>query len=91
MENHDAFLADWLIIDNNTEIEMAKLALQKAASDEVKQFAPQKMIADHQKLNEQLMRFAGNQAPREKKRRAPMVRRTARIESKHRTTPRRAR
>ena len=39
MENHDAFLADWLIIDNNTEIEMAKLALQKAASDEVKQFA----------------------------------------------------
>lgn len=64
VENHDAFLADWLIIDNNTEIQMAKLALQKASSEEVKQFA-QKMIADHQKFNEQLMRFAGNQAPRD--------------------------
>jgi predicted outer membrane protein len=63
-ENHDAFLADWLIIDNNMEIEMANLAVQKASSDEVKQFA-QKMIADHQKLNEQLMRFAGDQAPRD--------------------------
>jgi putative membrane protein len=63
-ENHDAFLADWLIIDNNNEIAMAELAAQKAGSDQVKQFA-QKMIADHQKLNEQLMRFAGNKAPRE--------------------------
>jgi putative membrane protein len=63
-ENHDAFLADWLIIDNNNEIAMAGMAVQKASSDEVKQFA-QKMIADHQKLNEQLMRFAGNQAPRD--------------------------
>lgn len=70
MENHDAFLADWLIIDNNNEIAMAELALQKADSDEVKQFA-QKMIADHQKLNEQLMRFTGGHAQREESAQRP--------------------
>ena len=64
MENHDAFFAEWLTLDNQNEIELANLALQKTSSSDVKQFA-EKMIADHQKLNEQLARFTGNQVPRE--------------------------
>ncbi len=64
MENHDAFFAEWLTLDNQNEIELANLALQKTSSSDVKQFA-EKMIADHQKLNEQLARFTGNQVPRD--------------------------
>lgn len=63
-ENHDAFLAEWLILDNENEIEVAKLAMQKATSEDVKQFA-QKMIADHEKLNDALRPFTGGQAQRE--------------------------
>ncbi len=61
-ENHDAFFAEWLTLDNQNEIELANLALQKTTSSDVKQFA-EKMIADHQKMNEQLARFTGNQVP----------------------------
>ncbi len=62
-ENHDAFLAEWLTIDNNHEIALAELAVQRTANNEVKQFA-QKLIADHQLFNEQLMPFAHHRAQR---------------------------
>ena len=39
------------------EVELGKLAQQKAASDQVKQFGS-KMAADHQKANEQLKKIA---------------------------------
>ena len=39
------------------EVEMARLALEKASSDEVKRYA-QQMIDDHTKANEELMQVA---------------------------------
>ncbi|HEY2837592.1 MAG TPA: DUF4142 domain-containing protein [Pirellulales bacterium] len=57
----DAFLARWLIIDNQNEIEAARLAQQKSKDSDVKQFAEQ-MIQDHQKLIDQLARFANENA-----------------------------
>jgi predicted outer membrane protein len=56
MENHDAFFAEWLTTDNDNEIALAKLAAEKSSNDQVKQFA-QRMMSEHQKLNEQLARF----------------------------------
>ena len=40
------------------EVELGKLALQKASSDPVKQFA-QKMVDDHSKAGDQLKEIAG--------------------------------
>lgn len=40
------------------EVELGKLAQQKAASDQVKQFGA-KMVEDHSKANEELKRMAG--------------------------------
>lgn len=54
----DMFLARWLIIDNENEIALAKLAEQKAKDSQVKEFA-QQMIQDHQQIIDQLARFAG--------------------------------
>jgi putative membrane protein len=44
-------------LDGMTEVELAKVALQKSKNDEVKQFA-QKMSQDHSQANEQLMQIA---------------------------------
>jgi putative membrane protein len=41
-----------------TEVELGKLAAQKASSDAVKQFG-QRMVDDHSKANDQLKQFAG--------------------------------
>lgn len=41
-----------------TEVELGKLAAQKASSDAVKQFG-QRMVDDHSKANEQLKQVAG--------------------------------
>jgi putative membrane protein len=41
------------------EVEMARVALQRASSDEVKQYA-QKMIEDHTRANEELMQLAAS-------------------------------
>ncbi len=43
-----------------TEVELGKLAAQKASSDDVKQFA-QKMVDDHSKANEQLKMIAARE------------------------------
>src|SRR5512134_794437 len=45
----DAILVTWLLTGNSNEIALARLAQQKAQSNEVKQFA-QKMIDDHGQL-----------------------------------------
>lgn len=47
------FFKHKLMLGNQAEIELSQLALQKAQSPEVKQFA-QMMIRDHQQLNQQL-------------------------------------
>jgi putative membrane protein len=44
-----------------TEVELGKLAMQKASSDAVKQFG-QKLIDDHTKANEQLKEIAGKES-----------------------------
>jgi len=54
----DVFLARWLIIDNQNEIELAKLAEQKTTDSQVKDFA-QQMIQDHQLMIDQLSRYVG--------------------------------
>lgn len=43
-----------------TEVELGKLATQKASSDAVKQFG-QKMVDDHTKANDQLKEIAGKE------------------------------
>jgi predicted outer membrane protein len=53
----DAVLANWLLVASNNEIVLARLALQKAQSNEVKQFA-QKMIDDHGKCVQKLQPLA---------------------------------
>jgi predicted outer membrane protein len=45
-ESADAILVTWLLVENENEIALARLALQRATNPEVKQFA-QKMIDDH--------------------------------------------
>jgi putative membrane protein len=47
-------------IGGMTEVELGKLAAQKASRDEVKQFA-QKMVDDHTKAGEQLKQVAGKE------------------------------
>lgn len=42
----DYFLAQWLIIENENEVELSRIAVSRAQSPEVKQFA-QKMVDDH--------------------------------------------
>jgi predicted outer membrane protein len=46
-----------LMLTNHIEIELARVATEKASNSEVKQFA-QKLIEDHSRLNEQLAKFA---------------------------------
>lgn len=53
----DTKLAACLMIGNEKEIAMAKLAEERAKSDEVKKFAKQ-MVEDHTKFWQQLARFA---------------------------------
>lgn len=53
----DGTLAACLIIDNNKEIALSKLAQQHAQNDEVKAFA-EKMIKDHQKFVQELQQTA---------------------------------
>ena len=54
----DQQLADWLLVDNRGEIQLARLAKEKAACDEVKDFA-KRLIDDHAQMVEDLQRFAG--------------------------------
>lgn len=52
----DRILASWLLIDNRNEIELARLAQQRAQSPEVKQFAEQ-MVKDHTDFGTKLQPF----------------------------------
>lgn len=54
----DQQLASWLLVDNRGEIQLARLAQERASSDDVKEFA-KKVIDDHSKLVEELQQFAG--------------------------------
>ena len=58
----DTILATWLIVANDNEVALAKLALQSAQSKDVKQFA-QQMVDDHGAFQKQLQAFAGAAKP----------------------------
>jgi predicted outer membrane protein len=55
---NDATLVTWLLVDNENEIALSRIALQKAQSAEVKQFA-QQMIDDHGKMVQKLQQLGG--------------------------------
>ena len=54
----DLQLADWLLIDNRGEVNLAKYALEHSKNDAVKNFARQ-MVEDHDKFLQQLEKFSG--------------------------------
>ncbi|HWB11474.1 MAG TPA: DUF4142 domain-containing protein [Pirellulales bacterium] len=53
----DQQLASWLLVDNRAEIQLARMAQERASCDEVKEFA-KRMIDDHAEMVEKLQRFA---------------------------------
>ncbi len=53
----DGYLAAWLLVYNNNEIELAKLAQQRAQSPEVKEFAA-KMFDEHGQVGQKLRPYA---------------------------------
>ena len=53
----DGILATWLLIDNNNEIALSELAVQRALDPEVKSFA-QKMVDQHRDMAKKLQPFA---------------------------------
>lgn len=53
----DGVLATWLVVESNNEVALARLALTKARSEEVKKFA-QKMVDDHTAFAQSLQPFA---------------------------------
>jgi putative membrane protein len=57
--NADSKFAMMAAMGGMEEVEMGRLAAQKGASDEVKQFG-QRMVDDHTKANEQLMQVASS-------------------------------
>lgn len=54
----DQQLANWLLVDNRNEIQLGRLAEERASSDDVKEFAKQ-MVDQHAQVVEELQRFAG--------------------------------
>src|SRR5436189_5981436 len=48
-QQSDSILVTWLLVDNENEIALARIAQQRATNPEVKQFA-QKMIDDHTQI-----------------------------------------
>jgi predicted outer membrane protein len=57
----DQVLVTWLLVDNENEIELSRLAVTRAQAPEVKQFA-QKMIDDHTQFVQKLQQHAGKTA-----------------------------
>lgn len=55
----DSSFVNTVAMDGMAEVELARLAIQKAKSPDVKQFA-QKMVADHSKANVELKQLASN-------------------------------
>lgn len=58
MSETDQELAQCLLVDNRVEIQLARMAKERASSDDVKEFA-KKLIDDHAQAVEELQRFAG--------------------------------
>ena len=54
----DQLLASWLVVDNENEIALSRLAQERSKNEEVKQFAKQ-MIDDHQQMVTKLQTIAG--------------------------------
>lgn len=54
----DQQIASWLLVDNRGEIQLARLAEEKATCDEVKEFA-EHLIDDHAQMVEDLQQVAG--------------------------------
>jgi predicted outer membrane protein len=54
----DEQLANWLLVDNRAEVQLARMAQERAACDDVKDFA-KKMIDAHSQMIEHLQSFAG--------------------------------
>ena len=54
----DQELAQCLLVDDRVEIQLARMAQERASSDDVKEFA-KTLIDDHSKAVEELQRFAG--------------------------------
>ncbi len=65
--SHEAQLTDYFVdqmmLANESEIELSQIAAQKTENQEVKQFA-EKLIQDHQQLNEKLKQLAPEAAAR---------------------------
>jgi len=59
--NSDAILITCLLVDNENEIALSRIALQRAQNPEIKQFA-QKMIDDHGGIVQKLQKVAGGVA-----------------------------
>ena len=55
----DSTFVNTVAMDGMAEVELARLAIQKAKSPDVKQFA-QRMVADHSKANVELKQLASN-------------------------------
>jgi predicted outer membrane protein len=53
----DEQLANWLLVDNRAEIQLARIAQERASCEEVQDFA-KRMIDDHAEMVEKLQRFA---------------------------------
>lgn len=51
----DVLLSTWLIGDNNVEVQLSRLAIDRSQNEQVRQFA-QQMVQEHQQLIEQLHR-----------------------------------
>ena len=58
---NDAILVTWLLVDNENEVALSRIALQKAQNAEVKQFA-QQMVDDHGRMVQKLNAMAGTGA-----------------------------
>ena len=54
----DGILATWLLVENDNEVALSQIALQRAQDPEVKQFA-QRMVDDHGEMGRKLRTVAG--------------------------------
>lgn len=57
-QQSDQVLVSWLLVDNENEVALAKLAVQRAQDPQVKEFA-QRMIDDHGKMVQKLQQLRG--------------------------------
>jgi putative membrane protein len=59
-------IAACMLDHNKAEVELAKMAVEHAKSDEVKQFA-EKMVKDHGQMVEKLQQFVGSHEPTDRR------------------------